>query len=52
MSNDQDVPHCQNGRGDICLAGRQDGVVCPEDECDIDTGVREAQKLGDDNLRA
>lgn len=31
--------HCQNG-GDVCLAGNQDGVCCPEDSCDIDDGVR------------
>lgn len=31
--------HCQNG-GDCCLAGRRDGVVCPEDSCDIDDGIR------------
>jgi hypothetical protein len=32
--------HCQNGRADICLAGAADGVCCPDDECDIDTGDR------------
>jgi hypothetical protein len=33
--------HCQNGRSDICLASQRDGVICPEDECDIDTGQRQ-----------
>lgn len=32
--------HCQNGVADVCLAGRKDGVVCPEDSCDIDDGIR------------
>lgn len=34
--------HCQNGRADICLAGSQDGICCPDDECDIDEGLRKA----------
>jgi hypothetical protein len=33
--------HCQNGH-EACLAGRRDGVVCPDDSCDIDDGVRKA----------
>ena len=37
-----EAPHCQNGTSDICLAGKADGVVCAEDECDIDSGVRAA----------
>lgn len=32
--------HCQNGRADICLAGFQDGICCPNDSCDIDDGLR------------
>lgn len=40
----QDAPrcaeHCQNGFADICLASQRDGVICPEDSCDIDDGVR------------
>jgi DNA-directed RNA polymerase subunit RPC12/RpoP len=32
--------HCQNGRADICLAGSRDGICCPEDDCDIDDGLR------------
>lgn len=34
--------HCQSdpARSDICRAGQQDGIVCPEDECDIDAGFR------------
>lgn len=36
--------HCQNGRADICYAGRFDGICCPEDSCDIDDGVRTAPK--------
>lgn len=32
--------HCQNGRTDICLAGWQDGICCPDDSCDIDDGLR------------
>jgi hypothetical protein len=38
--------HCQApgayGFGDICAAAARDGVVCPEDSCDIDEGVRPA----------
>lgn len=35
--------HCQNGSGHVCLAAslRPGNVVCPHDECDIDTGVFE-----------
>ncbi|WP_316150099.1 hypothetical protein [Cupriavidus sp. BIC8F] len=33
---------CQHGYGDICAAGARDGVVCPEDSCDIDDGIRAA----------
>lgn len=33
--------HCQNGRSDICLAGFQDGVCCPDDSCDIDDDIRQ-----------
>ncbi len=33
------IRHCQNG-GDVCLASRSDGIVCPDDSCDIDSGVR------------
>lgn len=32
--------HCQNGYSDICLASQRDGVICPEDSCDIDDGIR------------
>jgi hypothetical protein len=32
--------HCQNGRADVCLASQRDGVICPEESCDIDDGVR------------
>jgi len=32
--------HCQNGTGDVCLAGAHDGVCCPDDSCDIDDEVR------------
>lgn len=32
--------HCQNGRADVCLAAQADDVVCPEDSCDIDDGMR------------
>ncbi len=32
--------HCQNGRGDVCRASQRDGIVCPEDSCDIDDGTR------------
>ncbi|WP_336357293.1 hypothetical protein [Stenotrophomonas muris] len=32
--------HCQNGFADICLASQRDGVICPEDSCDIDDGIR------------
>lgn len=35
--------HCQNGRGDICLAGWQDGICCPEESCDIDDTIRYAE---------
>lgn len=33
------IRHCQNG-GDVCLASKADGIVCPDDSCDIDAGVR------------
>lgn len=40
----QDAPrcdkHCQSGRADVCLASQRDGVICPEDSCDIDDGMR------------
>ncbi|MFL4516239.1 hypothetical protein [Stenotrophomonas pavanii] len=32
--------HCQNGRADVCLASQRDGVICPDDSCDIDDGIR------------
>ncbi|HEX8894420.1 MAG TPA: hypothetical protein VF783_13910 [Terriglobales bacterium] len=32
--------HCQNGYKDICHAAKYDGVVCADDECDIDSGIR------------
>ena len=32
--------HCQNGFSDICLASQRDGVICPEDSCDIDDCIR------------
>lgn len=32
--------HCQNGRADVCLASQRDGVICPQDSCDIDDGIR------------
>jgi len=32
--------HCQNGFADICLASQRDGVICPEDSCDVDDGIR------------
>jgi hypothetical protein len=40
--------HCQNGRGDICLAGNASpiGLCCPEDSCDIDDGVRADPRTG------
>ena len=31
--------HCQNG-GEVCYAGSQDGICCPDDSCDIDDGIR------------
>jgi Lar family restriction alleviation protein len=31
---------CRTGHFDICYAAKHDGVVCPEGECDIDSGVR------------
>lgn len=34
--------HCQNGRADVCLASQRDGVICADDECDIDSGIRAA----------
>ncbi|MDQ7981922.1 hypothetical protein QYH69_32380 [Paraburkholderia sp. SARCC-3016] len=34
--------HCQSGNKDVCRAGQRDGVVCPEDSCDIDDGQRAA----------
>ena len=34
--------HCQNGRADVCLASQWDGVICADDECDIDSGIRAA----------
>jgi len=34
--------HCQTGWADFCLAGRRDGVTCPEESCDIEDGVRKA----------
>ncbi|MFM0432371.1 hypothetical protein PQQ75_25395 [Paraburkholderia aspalathi] len=33
---------CQTGWGDICHMAEHDGVVCPNDSCDIDDGVRAA----------
>ena len=32
---------CQNGFGDVCKASKADGVVCPDDSCDIDDGIRQ-----------
>ncbi len=32
--------HCQNGNADVCRASQRDGVVCPDDSCDIDDGIR------------
>lgn len=32
--------HCQSGRADVCRASQRDGIVCPDDSCDIDDGVR------------
>ncbi|WP_439448678.1 hypothetical protein [Stenotrophomonas sp. ATs4] len=32
--------HCQNGRADVCLASQHNGVICPDDSCDIDDGFR------------
>lgn len=37
--------HCQNGRSDICLASQKDNVICADDECDIDMGVRENHEM-------
>jgi hypothetical protein len=34
---------CQHGYGDVCAASARDGVVCPEDSCDIDDGIRTAE---------
>ena len=33
--------HC----GAICRAGKRDGISCPEDNCDIEDGVRESQPV-------
>lgn len=44
--------HCQNGRADICLAGSQDGICCPDDECDIDEGLRKAAQEKEPLLKA
>lgn len=33
---------CQTGYKDICHAAKYDGVVCADDECDIDSGIRSA----------
>jgi len=38
--------NCQTGRSDNCLASKADGVVCPEDSCDIDDGVRKQPDQG------
>ena len=35
-----EVEDCQTGRSDICRAGKQDGIICPDDSCDIDDGSR------------
>lgn len=32
--------HCQNGRPDVCRAAQRDDIICPEESCDIDDGVR------------
>lgn len=32
--------NCQNGLADVCLASQRDGVICADDECDIDSGIR------------
>ncbi|MFL9904601.1 hypothetical protein PQR71_41820, partial [Paraburkholderia fungorum] len=38
----QSPKSCQTGWGDICHMAKHDGVVCPDDSCDIDDGVRAA----------
>ncbi|QYW02197.1 DNA binding protein [Stenotrophomonas phage Sonora] len=32
--------HCQNGCADVCRAAQRDGIICPDDSCDIDDEVR------------
>lgn len=43
-SDKQEAKSCRTGYYDICHAAKFDGVVCPEDECDIDDGVRVVAK--------
>ncbi|MFM0163914.1 hypothetical protein PQR39_26305 [Paraburkholderia sediminicola] len=38
----QSSKSCQTGWGDICHMAKHDGVVCPDDSCDIDDGIRAA----------
>jgi hypothetical protein len=41
---------CQTGWDDICHMAKHDGVVCPDESCDIDDGIRAAPSpaQGDD----
>jgi hypothetical protein len=32
--------NCQTGYAEICAAAKHDGVVCPDDSCDINDGLR------------
>ncbi|WP_250467674.1 hypothetical protein [Caballeronia sp. GAFFF2] len=43
-SDKKEAKSCRTGYYDICHAAKFDGVVCPEDECDIDDGVRAVAK--------
>lgn len=36
----QSVKNCQTGWADFCLMAKHDGVMCPDDSCDIDDGIR------------
>jgi hypothetical protein len=44
--------HCQSAHPDkdTCFAGRHDGVVCADGECDIDNGVRSAPAAAPSHL--
>ena len=32
--------NCQNGDASVCAMAKHDGIVCPEDSCDIDDSIR------------